>query len=129
MKRKTKLALAVVAVSMLALGQSPVSQSRSPLAPTPALETAQAQVSKSRGAADTGGGNVNGVGDRLGGLLSGWGVPLTIVIGGFLILVAFGNRNVGAAIGTAAAVIVVLIFFLDPTAIENTAKEISRVVF
>lgn len=129
MKRSTNLTLALVVVGSLTLAQGPSSPTGSALSPIAGPVSAQAQVTKSRGSGGAGGGNVSGVGDRLGGLLSGWGVPLTIVIGGFLMLAAFGSRNMGAAIGIAAAVIVVLIFFLDPAAIEKTAKEISSTVF
>jgi hypothetical protein len=121
-----KRTIAATALCLALCGSAAVASPQSgPLAPG----RAEAQVTKSRGTGAGGGGNVGGIGQRLGGLLSGWGVPLTIAIGGFLILGAFANRNIGGVVGVAAAVIVVLIFFLDPTAIENAAKNISRAIF
>jgi hypothetical protein len=91
------------------------------------LATAEAAVSKSLG--QGGGGEVSGVGERLGGLLSKVGAPIVIAVAGFFLLGALAARNVGASVGVVLITLVALIFLVSPQSIESLAKGIAETVF
>jgi hypothetical protein len=117
----TTAALLTLAVAAPAFTPSPS------LAPLPALDTAEAAVTKSLN--PSGGGNVGGAGNRLGDLLSGWGVPVMIAFAGILLVGTLASRNVGASVGIVLITLVGLIFLLSPASIESLAKGIANVVF
>jgi hypothetical protein len=126
MRRKiaTTLASAVLACAGIAAApQLPGDPVLSPLA------RAQAAVTKSLTSQGGGGGNLGGAGDRLGQLVSGWAVPVLIVIGGCLLLGALVSRNVGTCVSVVIVTLVGLIFFLSPSSIEGAAKQIAGIVF
>jgi hypothetical protein len=97
--------------------------------PLGAVATAQAAVSKSLSAAGGGAGNVAGAGNRLGGLLSGWAVPVLTVLAGCLLVGTLASRNIGASVGIVVITLLGLIFLLAPQSIESLAKGIASVVF
>jgi hypothetical protein len=99
-----------------------------PLTAPGAPATADAAVTKSM-QSDAGGGNVAGAGNRLGNLLSGWAVPVLIVLGGCLLVGALASRNIGASVGIVVITLLGLIFLLSPQSIESLAKGIANVVF
>jgi hypothetical protein len=97
---------------------------------TPLLpDRAEAAVSKSLRDGGGGGSNVQGAGDRLGRLLSGWAVPVLTVLAGCLLIGALVSRNIGTAVGIVAVTLLGLIFLLSPQAIEGLAKGIANTVF
>jgi len=104
------------------------------LAPLPgpsaalAPASADATVTKSY-SGGSGAGNVNGAGDRLGKLLSGWAVPVLTVLAGCLLVGALASRNIGTAVGIVVITLLGLIFLLAPQSIESLAKGIANVVF
>lgn len=91
--------------------------------------SAEAAVSKSLGGGGGGGGNVQGAGDRLGKLLSGWAVPVLTVLAGCLLIGALASRNIGAGVGIVVITLLGLIFLLSPQSIESLAKGIANTVF
>jgi hypothetical protein len=98
----------------------------------PALESlpaAEAAVSKSLAGGSGGGGNLQGAGNRLGSLLSGWAVPVLTVLAGCLLIGALVSRNIGAGVGIVVITLLGLIFLLSPHSIESLAKEIASTVF
>ena len=101
----------------------------SPLpSPLGAIAGASAAVTKSLSAGG-GGGNAAGAGQRAGELLSGWGVPVLIALGGLMLVGSLTQRNIGAAVGVVTVVLVGLIFLLAPGSIESTAKAVANIVF
>lgn len=90
---------------------------------------AEAAASKSLAGDGGGGGNINGAGSRLSDLLSGWAVPVLIVLAGCLLLGSLTSKNVGATLGIVVITLVGLIFLLSPQSIESLAKNIANVVF
>jgi hypothetical protein len=114
--------LATLALSAAAL-LGPLAVAPSPFAPA----SAEATVTKSGGSG--GGGNVNGAGDRLGKLLSGWAVPVLTVLAGCLLVGTLASRNIGASVGIVVITLLGLIFLLSPQSIESLAKGIANVVF
>lgn len=92
------------------------------------IAAAGAAVTKSFSGGE-GGGNAAGAGQRLGGLLSAWGVPVLIALGGLMLVGSLTQRNIGAAVGVVAVVMVGLIFLLSPGSIESTAKAVANIVF
>jgi hypothetical protein len=96
-----------------------------PVATAPAV----AAVSKSQAGGAGGGGNVQGAGDRLGKLLSGWAVPVLTVLAGCLLIGALASRNIGAGVGIVVVTLLGLIFLLSPQSIESLAKGIANTVF
>lgn len=101
------------------------------LAPTEQLPigSAQGAVNKSFSDGGGGGGNVSGAGDRLGKLLSGWAVPVLMVLAGCLLIGALASRNIGAGVGIVVITLLGLIFLLSPQSIESLAKGIANTVF
>jgi hypothetical protein len=97
--------------------------------PLASAESAEAAVSKSLQGGGGDGGNVQGAGNRLGNLLSGWAVPVLIVIAGCLLIGALASRNIGASVGIVAVTLLGLIFLLSPQSIESLAKGIANTVF
>jgi hypothetical protein len=129
MRRKIAITTTAAALALAALAAAPQPP---PAAPIPSaldlVGVAQAApVTKSL--AGGGGGNVGGAGQRLGDLLSGWGVPVLIAFAGILLVGTLASRNVGASVGIVLITLVGLIFLLTPTAIESAAKGIANVVF
>jgi len=128
MRRRIATTLAGAA---LLLGCSALAPS-APTGPLPAplgeIAAAGAAVTKSLSGGG-GGGNVGGAGQRLGDLLSGWGVPVLIALGGLMLVGSLTQRNIGAAVGVVAVVMVGLIFLLAPGSIETTAKAVANIVF
>ena len=94
-----------------------------------AAPSAQAAVNKSLGGGGGGGGNVQGAGERLGKLLSGWAVPVLTVLAGCLLIGALASRNIGAGVGIVVITLLGLIFLLSPQSIEGLAKGIANTVF
>lgn len=90
---------------------------------------AKAAANKSLSGDGGGGGNINGAGSRLSDLLSGWAVPVLIVLAGCLLLGSLTSKNVGATLGIVVITLVGLIFLLSPQSIESLAKNIANVVF
>jgi hypothetical protein len=122
--------LAVMATSVLALAvmaAAPASSGSS--SPAGAVGTAQAAVSKSLAGGGGGGGNVTDAGNRLGQLLSGWAVPVIIVLAGCLLVGALASRNIGTSVGIVVISLIGLIFLLAPQSIESFAKGIANFVF
>lgn len=101
-----------------------------PLAlPLGSVDVAQAATTKATGGGGGGAGNVSGVGERLGDLLSGWGVPILIAFSGCLLVGALASRNIGASVGIVVVTLIGLIFLLSPASIETLAKGIANAVF
>jgi hypothetical protein len=124
MRRKIATTVAGVVLALAGFGVAP-----SPSGVPSPLVPAQAAVTKSLNASGQSGGNVSGAGHRLGGLLSGWAVPVLIVLGGCLLIGALTQRNIGAGVGIVIVTLVGLIFLLSPQSIESLAKGIASVVF
>ena len=124
MKRRIALALALLTLGAVASPAMPATPIGLPML---APETADAAVSKSLDS--RGGGNVGGAGQRLGDLLSGWGVPVLIAVAGILLVGTLGSRNIGASVGIVLITLVGLIFLLSPASIESVAKGIANAVF
>jgi hypothetical protein len=91
--------------------------------------SAEAAVSKSFSGGGGGGGNVQGAGDRLGKLLSGWAVPVLTVLAGCLLVGALASRNIGTSVGIVVITLLGLIFLLAPQSVETFAKGIASTVF
>jgi hypothetical protein len=126
---KRRIVVALVAASLALASFSFGSGSAGGLVSV-GLGTAQAAaVTKSASGGSGGGGGVNGAGDRLGDLLSGWAVPVMIVLSGCLLIGALASRNIGASVGIVVITLLGLIFLLSPTSIESFAKGIAGVVF
>lgn len=128
MRRRIATTLAGLA---LLLGCSAAAPS-APAGPLPAplgtIAGAGAAVTKSLSAGG-GGGNAAGAGQRAGELLSGWGVPVLIALGGLMLVGSLTQRNIGTAVGIVTVVLVGLIFLLAPGSIESTAKAVANIVF
>lgn len=115
---------------MLTVAAAAPALSSGPLAlPLGALDSAQAATTKAAGGGAGAGGNVSGVGERLGELLSGWGVPILIAFSGCLLVGALASRNIGASVGIVVVTLIGLIFLLSPASIEALAKGIANAVF
>jgi hypothetical protein len=125
---KRRIVVALVAVSLALASFSFGSGSAGGLVSVGPGTARAAAVTKSA-SGGSGGGGVNGVGDRLGGLLSGWAVPVMIVLSGCLLIGALASRNIGASVGIVVITLLGLIFLLSPTSIESFAKGIAGVVF
>jgi hypothetical protein len=121
-----KIAICLI-TSLLLLGAG----FRAPLEELPqaAVTSADAAVSKSLSGGGGGGGNVQGAGNRLGTLLSGWAVPVLTVLAGCLLVGALASRNIGASVGIVVITLLGLIFLLAPQAVESFAKGIASTVF
>jgi hypothetical protein len=125
MKQRTLVTTAAAAVALAVLFAGPAS-APVPLGPDGAAAAVSKSLDSSGGG---GGGNVAGAGKRLGELLSGWAVPVLIVLGGCLLLGALTARNIGASLGIVVVTLVGLIFLLSPSSIETLAKRVANVVF
>lgn len=127
MRRKIAISIALGALALAALAAGPAPPAGAPVpSPLRVLGLAEAApATKSLG----GGGNVGGAGERLGDLLSGWAVPVLIVVAGCLLIAALAQRNIGASVGIVVITLVGLIFLLAPSAIEGMAKGIAGMVF
>jgi hypothetical protein len=118
------LATSALILSTSALAPSAASPSFAGLG---APQSAAAAVSKSL-AGGGGAGNVAGAGNRLSSLLTGWAVPVLIVLGGCLLIGALLSRNIGASVGIVIVTLLGLIFLLAPSSIESLAKQIASTV-
>jgi hypothetical protein len=120
-------ALLATAALVLALGAlAPLTLVRSlPLA----ADGAEAAVQKSLKGGGAGAGNVQGAGERLGNLLSGWAVPVLTVLAGCLLVGALASRNIGTSVGIVVITLLGLIFLLAPQSVETFAKGIASTVF
>jgi hypothetical protein len=129
MKRKVLTTMATSVVALAVIAAAPASGGSS--SPVDVIQTANAapEVSKSQAGGGGGGGNVSNAGNRLGELLSGWAVPVIIVLAGCLLVGALASRNMGASLGIVAISMVGLIFLLAPQSIESFAKGIANFVF
>lgn len=121
---KMKITTGLV-TSALILSISALAPSSAPLAGPSA---AAAAVTKSLSAAGGGSGSVAGAGNRLSNLLTGWAVPVLIVLGGCLLIGALLSRNIGASVGIVVVTLIGLIFLLAPSSIESLAKQIASTV-
>jgi hypothetical protein len=124
-KRKIASTVAICGVTLAGLAAAPVL----PSGPLTVVDVAQAASTKAAGAGGGGGGNVSGVGERLGDLLSGWGVPILIAFAGCLLVGALASRNIGTSVVIVVVTLIGLIFLLSPTSIEMLAKGIANAVF
>jgi hypothetical protein len=120
-----KVAVAISAVVLLAALSGLAPEAALPIATTPKAEAA---VSKSLSGGG-GNGNVQGAGDRLGRLLSGWAVPVLTVLAGCLLVGALASRNIGTSVGIVVITLLGLIFLLSPQSVETFAKGIASTVF
>jgi len=128
MRRRIAAVLGAATLALAGLAASP-GQCGGPIpSPLGALASAEAAVSKSLSSGE-GGANVSGAGERFGNLLSGWGVPVLIALGGLMLIGSLTQRNIGASVGIVVVVLVGLIFLVAPSAIETAAKAIANVVF
>ena len=110
----------------LALGSATLAPPESlPLAGAGAAEAAVSKSLQGGG----GGGNVQGAGERLGNLLSGWAVPVLTVLAGCLLVGALASRNIGTSVGIVVITLLGLIFLLAPQSVETFAKGIASTVF
>ena len=125
MKARILTTAAATAIALSALAAAPSAPSGAGPAP---LTAAKAAVSKSLNTAGEGAGNVAGAGNRLSSLLTGWAVPVLIVLGGCLLIGALLSRNIGATVGIVVVVLLGLIFLLAPSSIESLAKQIASTV-
>jgi hypothetical protein len=91
-------------------------------------QAADAKVEKSLEGGG-GGGSTSGAGQRLGEMLSGWGVPAVMALAGCLMIGALASRNIGASVGIVLITLLALIFFLAPSSIETFAKGVANTVF
>ena len=128
MRRRIATMLAGVALLLGYAAAAPVAPAGPLPAPLGEIAAAGAAVTKSLSGGG-GGGNAAGAGQRLGDLLSGWGVPVLIALGGLMLVGALTQRNIGTAVGVVAVVLVGLIFLLSPGSIESTAKAVANIVF
>lgn len=126
MRRKIATATAAAALALTGLAAAPGGPVPSPFG---AVASAEAAVTKSLSGAEGGGGNIAGAGNRLGDLLSGWGVPVLISLAGVLLVGSLTARNIGASVGIVVITLVGLIFLLSPSSIETAAKGIASTVF
>jgi hypothetical protein len=126
MKQK---ALAVMTTSVLALAVIAAAPASGGSSSPAGVSTAEAAVSKSLAGGGGGGGNVTEAGNRLGNLLSGWAVPVIIVLAGCLLVGALASRNIGTSVGIVVISLIGLIFLLAPQSIESFAKGIANFVF
>lgn len=124
MKRQIAICLAISALLFGASALVPLIGEGGPLA----AAQATAAVNKSLGGGG-GGGNVSGAGDRLGALLSGWAVPVLMVLAGCLLIGALASRNIGTSVGIVVITLLGLIFLLAPQSVESFAKGIASTVF
>ena len=128
MKRKFLTVMTTSVVALAVVAASPASGGLS--SPADVLPVANAaEVSKSGAGGGAGGGNVADAGNRLGELLSGWAVPVIIVLAGCLLVGALASRNMGTSLGIVVISMVGLIFLLAPQSIESFAKGIANFVF
>jgi hypothetical protein len=122
----TRLAILLAAVGALLALSSAV-----PTTPL-GIDTASAEVTKSRdtGAGGGGGasGNISRVGDRTGTLISGWAVPVMMALAGIFILGALARREVGAAVAVVLITIAASFFLLTPDAARSAIEGISRFI-
>lgn len=128
MRRRIAVTLTGLALLLGCSAAAPAAPGGPVASPLGRLARAGAEVTKSLSGGG-GGGNVGGAGQRLGDLLSGWGVPVLIALGGLMLVGALTQRNVGGAVGIVAVVLVGLIFLLAPASIESTAKAVANIVF
>lgn len=125
MKRKIATTIGCVALTLAAFAGAPVQGAGG----QGVLSVAQAAVTKSLDGGAAGGGNVSGAGDRLGGLLANFGVPVLIALAGFFLIGALASRNIGTSVGIVLITLIGLIFLLSPESIEGLAKGIANTVF
>ena len=125
LKIATGLASAALIIGASALAPGAAPQSLAGLGAPPG---AKAAVTKSLSGAGGGGGSVAGAGSRLSALLTGWAVPVLIVLGGCLLIGALFSRNIGASVGIVIVTLLGLIFLLAPSSIESLAKQIASTV-
>ena len=127
MKRKVLTVMTTSVLALAVIAAAPASSVSS--SPFGVVDAAEAAVSKSLAGGGGGGGNVTDAGNRLGELLSGWAVPVIIVLAGCLLVGALASRNLGASVGIVVISMVGLIFLLAPQSIESFAKGIANFVF
>jgi hypothetical protein len=123
MKRKIAITAAGTTLALAALAAAPGGS-----APKLPGVPARAQAAVSKSLAGGGGGNVAGAGNRLGNLMSGWAVPVLIVLAGCLLVGTLASRNIGASVGIVVISLIGLIFLLAPASVESLAKEIANTV-
>jgi hypothetical protein len=126
---RRRIAVALVALGVAFASLSFGSGSAGGLAQLGPASAQAAAVTKSASGGGGSGGGVNGAGSRLGDLLSGWAVPVMIVLSGCLLIGALASRNIGASVGIVLITLLGLIFLLSPQSIESFAKGIAGVVF
>jgi hypothetical protein len=129
MRRKIATATAAAALALTGLAAAPSAPGGPVPSPLAAVASAEAAVTKSLSGAEGGGGNIAGAGNRLGDLLSGWGVPVLISLAGVLLVGSLTARNIGTSVGIVVITLVGLIFLLSPSSIETAAKGIASTVF
>lgn len=127
MKRKVLAVAATSAVALAVIAAAPASSGSS--SPAGLIDTAQAAAVSKSGGGGGGGGNVTDAGNRLGELLTGWAVPVIIVLAGCLLVGALASRNIGTSVGIVVISMMGLIFLLAPESIESFAKGIAHFVF
>lgn len=127
MRRKIAITIVSAALALATIGAVP--PSAPPLSAPPLVLEPAAAAPVTKSLDSGGGGNVGGAGDRLGDLLSGWGVPVLIALAGILLVGTLTARNIGASVGIVLITLIGLIFLLAPQSIETAAKGIAGTVF
>lgn len=126
MKKRIASMIGCAVLALAALAAAPGGGAAGP--PIGAIPSAEAAVTKSLGQG-SGGGDVSGAGERLGGLLSDFGAPVLIALAGFFLVGTLASRNIGASVGVVLITLVALIFLISPQSIESLAKGIANTVF
>jgi hypothetical protein len=128
MKMKRRIAVTMAGAALLLVALAASAPTDAPPFSGGGIADAQAAVTKSL-APGGGGGDVSGVGDRFGGLLSKVGAPIVIAVAGYFLLGSLASRNIGAGVGVVLVTLVSLIFLVSPQSIEALAKGIANTVF
>lgn len=123
MHRRIAISVFISTVLFAALVQAPLDELPY------GTNSAEAAVTKSLSGGAGGGGNVSGAGNRLGTLISGWAVPVLMVLAGCLLVGALLSRNIGTSVGIVVITLLGLIFLLAPQTVESFAKGIASTVF
>jgi hypothetical protein len=129
MRRRISLTLAVTVMVSASTAALPASGGLLGVPIGAVSNASAAAVGKSLAGEGGGGGSVNGAGSRLSDLLSGWAVPVLIVLAGCLLVGTLTQRNIGASVGIVLITLIGLIFLLSPQSIESLAKNVANVVF